>query len=60
MSSINPAERTRRWREARKKRGGRELNVSLTPENTKKAETMIKMGVSSSLSAFINKLVEEY
>ena len=58
--AVTPAERTRKWREERKRKGSRELNVSLTPENTRKAELMIQMGLAPSLSAFINKLVEEY
>ncbi len=57
-NAMTPAERTRKWREARKERGGRELNVSLTPANAEKAWLMVEHGAASNMSALVNRLIE--
>ena len=57
--AMTPAERSRKWREARKERGARELNVSLTSSNAAKAVAMVERGEATSLSALINELIEK-
>ena len=56
--ALTPAARTKLWRAARRERGGRELNVSLTPENAAKLDRMAAgRGENVSLSGLINELV---
>ena len=51
------AERSHAWRLARKARGARELNVSLTPENSAKADAMVERGEAASVSGLVNALI---